>query len=214
MMTGRRAPIIAGVIMGAVAVLVVLLVVNPKRAAVAAAQSDLEDARAEQITLQSQLASLEQAKADAPENRKIIRQVEQQLPPTVDEQGLILLLSNAATSSGCNLTATSVSSPVFDPAQGFSIVPASLTVTGGYFSLDEFLFQIETLRRAAKVLSITLAPVGEAGATTSVGTLSMQVSLEMYSTDANAGPGSEPGPTDPDAGSVVAPAATTPTTTG
>jgi Tfp pilus assembly protein PilO len=193
MMTGKRAPIIAGAVMAAVAILAFLFVVNPKRAAVSAATTKLDEAQNKQLSLTSQLGSLQDAQAAAPANRKIIRQVEQQVPPTVDQQGFILLLSNAAVKSGCQLATTTVATPTVDPALGFSVIPISLTMSGGYFALDEFLFQVETLPRAAKTLSITLAPQGESG--TTFGTLSMQISMELYTTDQSAGPASDPGPT-------------------
>ena len=69
MMTGRRAPILAGVIMAVIAVLAFLLIVNPKRAQVSEAEVELEDARSQELTLVAQKASLEQAKAEAPANR-------------------------------------------------------------------------------------------------------------------------------------------------
>jgi Tfp pilus assembly protein PilO len=189
-----------------VAILALLFVVNPKRAAVSAANTKLDEAQSEQLSLTSQLGSLQDAQAAAPANRKIIRQVEQQVPPTVDQQGFILLLSHAAEQSGCDLATTTIGTPTVDPTLGFSVIPISLTMSGGYFALDEFLFQVETLPRAAKTLSITLSPLGAAG--TTFGSLSMQITMELYTTDQNAGPASDPGPTEGAAGTVVAPAPT------
>ena len=209
-MTGRRAPIIAGIVMAVIAVLAFLFVVSPKRAEVSEAQGKLDDARAKEITLESQKASLEQAKAEAPTNRKIIRQVEQQLPPTADPQGFILLLENASVKAGVDLSQTSVGNPL-PGATGVTSIPITMSLSGTYFALDEFLFQLETLPRAAKVSSVSLAPGGgDTGATTTSGTLTMQVTMELYTTDALAGPGSDPGPTEGDASSVVAPTVTVP----
>ena len=33
-----------------------------------------------------------------------------------------------------------------------------MTVTGSYFAIEEFLYNLETLQRAAKVLTVNLAP--------------------------------------------------------
>jgi Tfp pilus assembly protein PilO len=196
-MTGRRAPILAGVIMVVIAVLAFLFVVNPKRAQVSEAEGTLAAAQAEELTLVAQKASLEQAKAEAPANRRIIRQVEQQLPPTADPQGLILLLKNAAVKSGVDLTQQSIGNPATGDA-GITTIPISISLTGTYFSLDEYLFQLETLPRAAKVISVSLSPAGGEGASTVSGTLTMQLTLELYTTDISAGPGSEPGPNQAD----------------
>src|SRR5215210_7430251 len=211
MMTGRRAPLIAGIVMAVIAILVFLFLVNPKRAQVSEAEAKLEEARSQEITLQSQKASLEQARAEAPTNRKIIRLVEQQLPPTADPQGFILLLENAAVKAGVDLTTEGIGNPVTG-VTGVTSIPITLTLSGTYFALDEYLFQLETLPRAAKVISVTMSPGGAAStttATTTTGTLTMQVTMELYTTDISAGPGSDPGPTEGDAaaGAVAAPVA-------
>ena len=196
-MTGRRAPILAGVIMVVIAVLAFLFVVNPKRAQVSEAETTLEAAQEEELTLVAQQASLEQAEAEAPANRKIIRQVEQQLPPTADPQGFILLLKNAAVKAGVDLTQQAIGNPSAGDT-GITTIPISISLTGSYFALDEYLFQLETLPRAAKVISVSLAPAGSSGATTVSGALTMQITLELYTTDISAGPGSEPGPNEAD----------------
>jgi Tfp pilus assembly protein PilO len=194
MMVGKRAPIIAGVVMLVIAVLAFLLIVNPKRAQVSEAESALAVAQSQELSKVAQRATLQQAEAAAPANRKIIRQVEQQLPPTADPQGFILLLKNAAVKAGVDLSQESIGTPTAG-ASGVTVIPIAVTLSGTYFSLDEYLFQLETLPRAAKVVDVSLAPRGE-GATTVSGTLSMQASIELYTTDVSAGPGSDPGPTE------------------
>jgi|SRR6187200_788058 len=195
MRLGTRAPIVAGVIMAVIVVLAFLLIVNPKRAEVADAQSQLEAAQNEELTKVAQRASLQQAEAEAPANRKIIRQVEQQLPPTADPQGFILLLENAAAKAGVDLTQESIQSPTASET-GVTTIPINVTLSGTYFSLDEYLFQLETLPRAAKVTSVSIASGATGDATTVSGTLIMQVTIELYTTDVSAGPGSDPGPTE------------------
>jgi Tfp pilus assembly protein PilO len=179
----------------AVALLLILFLVLPKRGQVSSANQDLDAAKAEQTTLETQLAALEQAEAAAPEARATIQQVDQQIPPTLDESGMLLLIKNAAVRSSIVGTTLTVGTPTFDAATGLSIVPVTIAAEGTYFSLTEFLYSLETLPRAAKVLNVTLSPAGEA-TTTTVNTLSMQANLEMFTSDASAGPGSVPGPTE------------------
>ena len=72
-------------------------------------------------------------------------------------------------------------------------------MSGGYFAIDEFLFLLETLQRAAKVTTLAITPSGaggEATTTTSTSTLQLQMTVEFYTTDTSAGPGSIPGPTE------------------
>ena len=194
MMSGRRTPMIAGIVMAALVIIAFLFVVSPKRAQVSEAEATLEAARADELTLRAQVASLRQSEAQAPANRKLIRQVEQQLPPTADPQGFILLLKNAADKAGVDLTQQTIGVPTAG-ANGVTTIPITISLTGTYFSQDEYLFQLETLPRAAKVVTVSLAPTGTL-ATTTAGRLTMQVTLELYTTDSSAGPGSDPGPTE------------------
>ena len=205
-MGGRRGPLIAGVAVAAVLVLVAFFLVLPKMGQVKDANAALDLAVTTRSTLESQLAALQQAEADAPKNNETIRKVDQAIPPTVDQQGFILLLQNAAIQSSVDLFTLTPSIPVFDPATGLSTVPNTLSVNGTYFAITEFLFSIETLPRAAKVTSVTLAPGEDSG------TLTLSAGVDIYTSDSSAGPGSSPGPTS-GAGTTTTPAAPADTST-
>jgi Tfp pilus assembly protein PilO len=204
--TGRRAPIIAGVAVGFVALVTVMFLVLPKMRAVSSAQESLADAQDEQSSLQSQLQSLQDAQAAAPETQRQISAVEDQVPPVADLPELFLQMTAAADRSAVDFFSFSPGTPAADASGTFSTLTSQITVTGGYFAVDEFLFLLETLPRAAKVTSITLAPGGGAGTTTTAGTttvteptaapseLSLAATVEFYTTDTSAGPGSDPGP--------------------
>lgn len=205
-MGGKRGPLIAGAAVGLLLVLVALLLVLPKMGQVKDANAALEQAVTQQSTLASQLAALRQAEADAPKNSETIRKVEQAIPPTADQQGFILLLQNAAIQSSVDLFSLTPSTPLFDSATGLSTVSNTLSVDGTYFAITEFLFRIETLPRAAKVTSMTLAPGAASGS------LTLSASVDVYTSDSSAGPGSSPGPTS-GAGGAAAPTTPADTTT-
>jgi Tfp pilus assembly protein PilO len=202
MLRGSRGPLIAGAGALALVLLVVFFLVLPKMGQVSDANDELAAAEGQQGTLESQLAALEQAEAAAPEARAIIRDVERQIPPTADEPGLLLLIKNASTDTGVTLATLTPGTPTLDPATGLSTIPLAVTATGGYFQLTEFLYSIETLPRAAKVVNVALAPSGGEGITTVTNLLEMQASVVLYTSDQSAGPGSVPGPTE-DAAAVA-----------
>ena len=114
----------------------------------------------------------------------------------------MLLMQNAAVQSAVDVVTISPGNPVFDPATGLSTVTNSISATGTYFALTEFLFKIETLPRAAKTTSVAITP---SPSETNASLLTLSASVDIYTSDQSAGPGSTPGPT-PAAGS------TTPTT--
>jgi len=192
-MDNRRAPLFAGLAVAGVAILMVLLLVLPKMSQVSTAQDQLDQALRDQQTLESRKSALEDAKAAAPQARKIIAEVNQRIPATAEEPGLILLLQNAAISAGIDLVSLSPGTPVFDAATGLSTIAVGVSATGTYFDVTDFMYQIETLPRAAIVTNLSLAP-GETSQT-GVPLLTLSATVQTYTTDTSAGPGSEPGPT-------------------
>ena len=63
--------------------------------------------------------------------------------------------------------------PVPNAAGSFSTIASQVTVSGGYFAIDEFLFLLETLPRAAKVTTLAVTPA-TAASTESTTTISDQ----------------------------------------
>jgi Tfp pilus assembly protein PilO len=191
MLTGRRGPIIAGAGSVALVLLLVFFLVLPKLSQVSDAKKKLNEAIAETSTLQSEYRALQDARAAAPQAQEKIDQVNREIPPTADLPGLILLLQNAAASSGINLLTITPGAPAFDQTTNLSTISVSVSATGTYFALTEYLYKIETLPRAAKVVSMSLAPAGTTGG------LTMSATLDMFTADTSAGPGSSPGPQGP-----------------
>ncbi len=190
-MRGRQAPVIVGVAAAAVALLLVLFLVLPKMGQVTEAQAELEEAQAKQQTLSSQLTALEEAREEAPQNEAEIREVDRQVPPTADLPGMILLLRNAATTSGVQVLSLTPATPTLTEGAEFSSISVSASGEGSYFAVVDYLYSIETLPRAATVQSIDLAPAGE-----DVTGLTFAATITLYTSDVSSGPGSEPGPTE------------------
>lgn len=195
MLAGRRGPIAAGAGAAVIVLLLVFFLVLPKMSQVSESQTALVAAQGEQGSLESQLQALEQAELDAPAARQVIEEVDRQIPPTADLPGLILLLNNAATRASVSLLTLTPGTPTPDPTTGLSTISVSVTAQGSYFAITEFMFNIETLPRAAKVLSLSLAP-GASDPTTFSTVLSLTTTgtIVLYTQDTSAGPGSNPGP--------------------
>lgn len=180
--------IVAGAGAAILALLLIVFLVVPKMSQVSEAQRELEESEAQQETLSSRLTALRQAREEAPQNQAQIRRVEQQVPPTADLPGMILLLRNAATSSGVQVLSLTPATPTLSGDGAFSSISVSATGEGTYFSVVDYLYSIETLPRAATVESVDLSPTE--------GTLSFVATLTLYTSDVSSGPGSEPGPTE------------------
>jgi hypothetical protein len=102
------------------------------------------------------------------------------------------MLNNTADSSLVDFMTVTPSSPALDTAGTTSTISTQITVSGEYFSVQEYLHRLERLPRVAKVMQLLLSPSeNEAG----VATLTVSLTAEFYTTDLSAGPGSMPGHT-------------------
>jgi Tfp pilus assembly protein PilO len=194
----RRAPIIAGAVVLVVALLAVFLLVLPKMNEVGETEDRLREAEDHEINLAAQVNALEDAQAAAPETELEIAAIDAQVPPTADLPSLFRLLQGAADRAAVDFFSFTPGTPVPNLTGSYSTIASQITVSGGYFAIDEFLFLLETLQRAAKVTTLAVTPSagGEGTTTTSTSNLQLQITVEFYTTDSSAGPGSIPGPTE------------------
>jgi Tfp pilus assembly protein PilO len=192
----QRAPLFALIGGVVIAVLLVVFLVLPEMGKVSKAKEDLAASQAKEQTLTVQRNALEDTKANEAENQKIIDQVHNQIPPTADEAGLFQQINGAALDSGLDLASLTPSPPTFDENTGLSTIVLQVSAVGTYNDVTAFAYRIETLPRAAKITALSLSP----GATpTTLGVsplLTMTATVEAYTSDTSAGPGSEPGPTE------------------
>lgn len=191
MLGDRRAPLFVAIGAVVLAVLLIVFLVLPKMSEVSAAEDTRDQTQSEQTALLSEKEALEDAKARAPEYRETIKEVEQRIPPVADLAGLLLLLQNAATAAGLDVATISAATPAFDPGSGLSSISVGVSATGSYFEITEFMYEIETLPRAAKATGVSLTPGDTAG---TVPTLQLSTTVLLYTSDTSAGPGSTPGP--------------------
>jgi Tfp pilus assembly protein PilO len=200
------------VAVGIVAVigLLLLFLVFPKLHQVSDARKELETAQSQQTVLEAQKAALEVAKSQAPQARRTIASVNNQIPETADEPGIINLLNNAAISAGIDIVSLSPGTPTFDPTKNLSTIPVAVSVTGTYFEIAQYLYDIETLPRAAVTTTMSLSPNG----TSSTGSplLTATLTVNLFTSDTSAGPLSAPGPTTGATGTTSTTTTTTTTT--
>lgn len=189
----RRAPIIAAAIGVVVALLLIFQLVLPKMREVGESEEQLRAAQDQEIALAAELRALQQAQEQAPETEQQIAAIDAAIPPTADLPALFRLLDSASSRAAVDFFSFTPGTPVVDPASQYSTISSQVTVTGGYFAIDEFLFLLETLPRAAKVTTVAVTGTSPTEVTTT-SSLQLQLTVEFFTTDTSAGPGSLPGP--------------------
>jgi type IV pilus assembly PilO-like protein len=228
----RRAPLIAAIGMFLLVLIVVFVAILPKMKEVSTRRDELAQEQENEQFLIAKRNRLLAARDQLPEVRRRLAKFNQRVPATADLPGLIRLVQNAADTSNLFFFSIAPGAPVPaagpvvalpatpPPTEGGTevppptapsvdalIVPASVVAIGGFFELDQFLFRLETMPRAAKVVKLTIAEGPDAGEIP--GQISATIELQVFTTDENAGPGAAPETT----GGVPVPAATTPAPT-
>jgi Tfp pilus assembly protein PilO len=233
----RRGPLIAAGVGALVVVLVIALMIVPKLSEIHRTNDQLAAARQQQGNLESQLAQLKATQERAKAISTELALLDAAVPPEQDLPDLIRMLNDAADQSGVTFMTVAPSQPVpvagaasgGAPApggstsapptpqpggalqgtgltslpEGISVLPMSITVEGTYFAVDEYLFRLESLPRISKVTTITLG-LGGLG----YPQLSLAFTVNFYTTDVSAGPGSQQG--SQTIGGIVVPPSPTP----
>jgi Tfp pilus assembly protein PilO len=185
----KKPAIIAGLVgLGLILVMVVGLI-TPKASQVRKKQKEVVAAQQQEGTLRTQLEQLQAAAKDAPKDRKRLAVLQRQIPPNADLPGIIRLLNNTSDKSGVDFMTLSPGQPT--SAGPISVVPVQITIEGGFFAVDQYLYLLEHLPRISKVTTLAMTST-----VTSTGvTLQVQVAANFFTTDTSAGPGSVPGAT-------------------
>ncbi len=186
----KRGPVIASLAGAAVILVMVVGLILPKAAQVRSKQQDLAVAQAQEASLQTELEQLQAAYDGAPEARERLVALDEQIPPTADLPSLIRLINTAALDSEVDFMSIAPGQPLPSTIPGLTSVPTTITINGSYFSIDQFLYRLETLTRISRVTTFTLQPEGDV---TQPGALQVVLGSEFYTTDQSAGPGSLPG---------------------
>jgi Tfp pilus assembly protein PilO len=186
----KRGPLLAALVSVAVIILSVAVFILPKAAQVRSKQKEVAQAEQQETVLRLQVEELAADAKEAPKDRKELAKLQAAIPPTADLPGLIRLLNSAAAESAVDFMSVSPGQPTLSPSGQLSVIPAQITVTGGFFAVDQYLFRLESLPRAAKVTNVQVGPGPNQWPQ-----LQITLTVEFYTTDSSAGPGSVPGAT-------------------
>ena len=192
----RRGPILVAAVGAVAAVLVSVLLILPKMHEVSDTQQQVQAAQSKTTELTNKVAELEGLAQEADKLRAELKKFDIQVPPTADLPGLIKLLSSNAKTSGVDLYEIAPGTPTELTAPTVSQIPLSITVNGQYFSVEEFLYHLETSSRTAEITSVNLGPSTSSGETSSgipskAPGLQAVIQVNFWTSDTSAGPGSK-----------------------
>jgi Tfp pilus assembly protein PilO len=176
-------------VLAAVAALAVLaggwfLLVSPQRSKATTLHDKAAAQQATNMTLQNQLASLKSQHRDVPQVQAQLARLAVQMPNNPALPTLIRQLTVAADSAGVDLSSLAPAAPAFANASGSadgSVPPTSastgpqlasisvaLNLHGNYFQVEQFLSNLEALKRAFLVSGVTMAPGSGGGSSANI----------------------------------------------
>lgn len=107
------------------------------------------------------------------------------IPGAASLTQFLAMLDALASQDGVSVTSVSVGVPMAGASGGITAVGMNISVAGQYFAIAEFLFDLEHAPRLVRVGTVALSNAASGG-------VQATLSAEIYTTDPNAGPGSDP----------------------
>jgi Tfp pilus assembly protein PilO len=141
-----------------VSVLAFAAVLRPQAARIADTKQQAEAQRVRLAELELNLRQLQSLQQEAPELRARAEQVDTAMPNDPQLAQFVLQVQDAARKSAIDWLAVSPASPQAGQEAGIEEINVSMSLTGGYFQVEDFVARLETLGRALKISQVTLGP--------------------------------------------------------
>lgn len=200
----RTRIILVAVAVPVLAVVWFVLVWRPSQNRVNDLRRQQEAARTERAQLEARLERLRQLQRDEPALRAQLARLDEALPLEPRIPDFILQVQEAANLAGVPFLSISPSlpSPFTPPAVAGAAAPAgagpvqavsvSITTTGKFFELEDFIVRMERLSRAVRVNTFSLAPSAGVGGTSP--TISVSFAMQIFVSGAALTPGTQATP--------------------
>ena len=173
----------AGWVIVVAATLVVILVwffgfSRPKADSISDTNSQLEDARDAEQSLEATLARLQDLDRRGPEIEANLQQLNTAVPAAPDLADFIFLANDAAADSGVDWISIAPTPPAANPTGGPTVIALSIQVQGGFYQVVDYLNRLEELERlvVADTVSITVGSDDSATGDTTQTTLATSTS--------------------------------------
>lgn len=161
-MKGRRRILVAAVAALFVCGLFYMFFLRPRTSKVAEAKAAVVAAEGEQQALQLDLQRLEELKDNAPKLNALLERIRGYVPKGDEIPNFIFQAQEAANTAGVGLDKITPELPK-PPAQPAPLAEVRITMTasGSFFSLQDFIRRLYTLDRALRIDTLSLAAAGQ-----------------------------------------------------
>lgn len=178
-----RNPLVFGSSVILTAAILVFGFLLPRGREIDALRASIETEQADLGELSLRLAELETA--DPVALGELAMRYRGLVPGSVDLSAFLAMLDRLSAENGVVVSTVSLGAPLAASTGGVSAIGLNISVSGEYFPLAEFLFDLEHASRLVRASAISLSSGSSGG-------IQMSLSAEIYTTDPSAGPGSDP----------------------
>ncbi|HYN37204.1 MAG TPA: type 4a pilus biogenesis protein PilO [Actinomycetota bacterium] len=160
-MKGRRKIVAAAVAAAFVCGLFYMFFIRPRTSEVAEAKDAVVAAQSERQQLELELETLEDLKKNAPKLNALLERIRGFVPKDDEIPNFIFQVQEAANTAGVSFVQITPELPK-PPAQPAPLAEVRITMTasGSFFSLQDFIRRLYTLDRALRIDTLALAAAG------------------------------------------------------
>jgi Tfp pilus assembly protein PilO len=180
----------------------VLLLVQPRRSEAASLKEQTTAQQAANVALEQKISTLKAQQQDLPRQQARLAQIRQQLPEGPNLPSLVRSMTDVASATGVDLislapavpealtqpaaAATSATAAPVTPdsaptvTAGVQQITVTVSVTGTYAELTQFLGRVENLQRSMLVGEVKVAAPQNGGATASAGELQLDLTTRVF----------------------------------
>lgn len=184
----RTRAVLVGVAFVLLVVLWFVFMFRPNQARISELRDQQTATQQEIDMLEGELTRLQGLRDREPELQAELLRLQDALPLDPRLPDFILQIHEAANLAGVDFLSITPSLPAAftppadapAPPQPLQAVSVTISTTGRYFALEDFIIRIERLRRAVRINSFTLAPGGGEDPPGASPTLSVSFQMQMF----------------------------------
>lgn len=180
----------AGIVL--MGILYFFVVFQPQGDHISQATEEAVAAETRRTQMELDLKHLQELQQNAPKLREQANVLDEAMPNDPQLAKFIRQVQDAADASGIEFLSIAPTPPTQSPDQPqVKLVVITMSISGGYFAVQDFIVRLETLSRAVKVGSINLS-VGDAVSTSSSPPLDVSLTMQMFVANPNPVPAGGP----------------------
>jgi Tfp pilus assembly protein PilO len=172
-LSSRDQFILAGVLIVLVGVAFVMLAIYPRFQDLSQAQTDLAAAQSEIDNAKALLATRQAAKAAAAQTQARLTRLENQIPDAPEMPAVIIELQDTANDAGVTFDKLLTTKPA-PTVDGYEKIHLSFEVVGEWDDVIDYVQRVSDLQRAVRILDVSLTPINVVSSTDASPTASEQ----------------------------------------